>query len=103
MAKPLSVTISHELGRAAAAERIRSGFGQLAGTLGNAATFDQRWEGDDVMHFSARVLGQSASGRLQVFDKEVKVEMELSGFLGTMAGAIASRMKQKGTLLLEKK
>jgi hypothetical protein len=102
MAKPVIVTINHDLGRQAAVDRIRGGFAQLTGTLGAAASINQRWEGD-TMHFDAKALGQVATGRLDVFDKEVRIELQLSGLLGTMAGAIASRMKQKGTLLLEKK
>jgi hypothetical protein len=102
MAKPVTVTVSHELGREKAVERIRNGFDQLGGTLGAAVKMDQRWE-RDTLHFSARLMGQGVSGRLDVRDKDVVIELLLPALLAGMAQRIAAKMKQKSALLLEKK
>ena len=62
MSKPVTVRMSHDLGRAQAVERIRNGFNQITGTLGVAVKVDQHWE-QDTLNFGARVLGQSISGK----------------------------------------
>lgn len=102
MAKPVTVTISHDLGREQAVERIRKGFDQIGGTLGAAIKVDQHWE-QDTLKFGARAMGQSVSGKLDVKDKEVLIELVLPTLLAGMAERIASKMKKQGTLLLEKK
>ena len=48
MAKPVTVTISHELGREEAYRRIDEGFGKVADGLGFALKLDQHWEGDTL-------------------------------------------------------
>jgi hypothetical protein len=102
MSKPITVTLSHELGREAARERIRSGFDSAGSALGGAFKIEQAWAGD-VMTFTARAVGQIVSGKLEVRDKDVVIEVVLPGLLAGLANRISSKMKQKATLLLEKK
>lgn len=102
MARTVSVTLPHRLSRAEARERIRGGFDQMSSAIGMAVRVDQIWQGDE-MQFRADALGQSVTGRLDVRDSEVLVEVTLPGLLGAMAGRITEKLKEKGTLLLTKK
>ena len=102
MPKPVVMTISHELGRAAAVDRIRSGFDRIGSTLGIAVHFDQRWEGD-TLHFDAKAMGQAVSGKLDVHDTDVVIELLLPALLAGFASKIGARLKRESALLLEKK
>lgn len=102
MAKPVTVTISHELGREEARRRISEGFGKVADGLGFAIKLDQRWEGD-TMHFDARAVGQVITGQVEVADDNVTVTMILPLFLAGMAERIKGKLQKESTLLLEKK
>lgn len=102
MNKPLTITVSHELGRDKALERIRDGFDKVSGSLGFGVKVEQRWDGDTLL-FDAKVVGQAVSGRVEVRSDDVLITLVLPGLLGSMANRIADRMKKSSTLLLEKK
>jgi putative polyhydroxyalkanoate system protein len=101
MAKPVTMTISHELGRDAAVRRIQSGFDKVGESLGFGLKLDQRWEGD-TLHFGARTMGQAIDGTLDVTDDQVIITLVLPALLAGMAEGIAGKIKKQSTLLLEK-
>lgn len=83
--------------------RLRGGLGQLRGTLGSAVQpIQETWTGDHL-DFQWRVLGQTASGGLDVADDYVRVEIELPWLLARLAGTAKNLLQKKGQLLLEKK
>ncbi len=102
MAKPVTITVSHELGREKAIERIRTGFDKVGAALGFGVKLEQQWEGD-TLHFSARAMAQTISGTLETHDRTVEITLVLPGFLAGMADAIGGKIKKESTLLLEKK
>ena len=103
MSRPVTIDIPHRLGVAEAKTRIENGFGQLQQQIsGGLAKVEKRWE-EDRLHFSAKVLGQSITGRLQVLADAVKMEIDLPPMLAAIADTIKGRLKKQGTLLLEKK
>lgn len=103
MAKPLTVTIPHQLGAAAARKRIEDGFTELTSKLpGGAAKVEQHWDGD-TLTFAALVAGQDIRGTLEVLADNVRMDIVLPGFLGMLAGKIGGKLKQEGQILLEKK
>ena len=103
MNRPISITIPHELGAAEARRRIDTGLGKLEKEVaGGLAQVRKHWEGDR-MHFTARILGQAVSGRLEVLERAVQMEIELPPFLAMIADTIKGRLKKEGQLLLEKK
>ncbi|TCD16516.1 polyhydroxyalkanoic acid system family protein [Oricola cellulosilytica] len=102
MAKPVTVTISHELGRAEAAQRIRNGFDKVGDGLGFAVKLNQRWE-DDTLHFGARTMGQAIDGTVVVEDEQVTITVVLPGLLAGMADKIMGSIRKQSTILLEKK
>ena len=103
MAKPIVVDIPHDLGRAEARRRLEQGFGRLRGQIaGNVASVEETWSGDRLT-FRAGALGQTVTGRLDVFDQSVRIEVDLPWFLAAVAEKLRGRLQQEGALLLEKK
>ena len=103
MSKPVTVTVSHELGREGARARIESGIDGLLGSLaGGMLKFDRIWSGD-TMRFDARAMGQQVSGSVEVREADVTIEVRLPMLLAGMANKLAGRIKTDGTLLLGKK
>ena len=103
MAETVKVDIPHKLTREAARARIEGGFSRLRqDMLGGMVKFEDKWEGDHL-DFRARVMGQTVTGRLDVLDDNVHVEIDLPGFLAAIAGKLKGRLQKEGTRLLEKK
>ena len=103
MATPLSISITHQLGRAEARRRIETGFAKVLGQLpGGAAARTERWDGDRLT-FSVSGMGQTVSGVVHVLDATVNMELELPGVLGLLAGGLKGRLQKAGQLLLTKK
>lgn len=103
MAKPLVINIPHELGRAEAKARLERGFGRIREQIGGKAlAFDEHWEGERL-HFNAGAFGQTVSGRADVLDDSVRLELDLPWVLATIADKLRHRVTNAGRLLLEKK
>ena len=67
-----------------------------------AAAVEESWNGDE-MRFRVAALGQTASGRIEVAEASVTVEVELPGALGWLSRLVIDRVRREGSLLLEKK
>ena len=106
MARSVTVNIPHSLGKEEAKRRIEDGFGrmqqQMVGGIGALMSCQQRWDGDRL-HFEAGGLGQKATGRLDVLDDTVRIELDLPEMLAALADKITGRLKTEGQKLLEKK
>ena len=103
MQKPVVVDIPHSLGRAEARRRLEEGFGRIRDQIaGNAIAFEETWSGDRLS-FRAGALGQTVTGRLDVFDASVRIEVDLPWFLAAIAEKLKGRLRHEGALLLEKK
>lgn len=103
MSKPVVIDISHELGKDEARRRLQNGFGRIRDQFGSGAlVFEERWEADRL-HFTARGLGQKVVGRVDVMEKLARIELDLPWALGIVAEKLQGRIKNAGTLLLEKK
>lgn len=103
MSKPVIVNIPHDLGREEARRRLETGFGRLREQIaGKALAFGERWEGERL-HFDAAALGQKVSGRVDVLEKSVRIEVDLPWVLASIAEKVQGRLRKAGTLLLEKK
>jgi hypothetical protein len=103
MATPITVSISHRLGRAEARRRIEAGFAKIVHLLpGSGGAHSERWDGDRLS-FSAAAMGQTVAGVVNVLDAAVTIEIDLPGILGTIAGGLKDRLQKAGQLLLTKK
>ena len=103
IAKPLTVSIPHDLGKTEARRRLELGFVQAKQQFaGHLAKVDESWEGDR-MTFAVGVFGQNVSGNLEVLEDSVKLEVQLPWFLRTIAEKAKALIQKQGQLMLEKK
>lgn len=103
MGKPVSITVSHDLGRDAALARLRGGVDTIRGRLGmvRMQLIEERWEGD-ALHFGVGALGQTVQGRIEVEDKLVRIEVTLPWMLAMFAEKLKIGVEKQGQILLEK-
>ncbi len=102
MSTPLVVSIPHQLGREEAARRLKTGLGRAAESIPVLKVDEERWEADRL-NFRVRAMGQAASGRVDVADDHVRVEVTLPWLLQKFAEAAQVAIRKRGHLLLEKK
>jgi hypothetical protein len=103
MTRPVSIDIPHELGVAEARRRIDDGFVRIEKQLGaGLGQVTRSWDGDR-MSFAAKVMGQAITGRLDVGERAVLMQIDLPTVLALIADKITGRVKKEGQLLLEKK
>ncbi len=101
--QPVVVSIPHRLGKEEALRRLQAGFEKIVGTIGAVATVSrQEWTGDHL-DFSVGVLGQTATGGVDVTDDQVRLEILLPGMLGMLADKARDLIAKGGQVLLEKK
>jgi Putative polyhydroxyalkanoic acid system protein (PHA_gran_rgn) len=103
MSQPLLVSIPHRLGRQEASRRLKEGLGQARANYAQWLTIEEEvWNGDTVQ-FRVRALGQSAGGRVDVFDDHVQLEVTLPWLLAKFAEKLVPAIRKEGTMMLEKK
>jgi hypothetical protein len=103
MAKPLIVSIPHNLGRAEAARRLQTGMQQMKSQFGDKiASVEETWTGDR-MDFKVGALGQTIDGNLEVLEDSVRVEVQLPWILAVVAEKAKQFINKQGALMLEKK
>jgi hypothetical protein len=103
MSAPLVAVIPHRLGKAEALRRLREGLGRAqAGPNYFLSVEPATWHGDRVT-FQVRALGQTAAASIDVFEREVRLELTLPWFLQKLAERILPALRRETTLLLEKK
>lgn len=99
--EPLVVTISHRLGRAEAKRRIERGLGSIRSEIArHVKEIDYAWDGYRL-DFRVSAMLQTISGRLEVYDDSVRVEVGLPRLLHLLAKRITSRIERRGADLLE--
>lgn len=105
MARPVTVTISHDLGKDEARRRVRDGFGRLQRQMtgGMLFKFTEEWTTDDTLTFRAKGLGQDITGEIDIFPQHVRIVVTLPGVLAAIAETITGKVEKEGRLLLEKK
>ncbi len=104
MGRPVTVSIPHQLGREEARKRVEASLDQFKAQLGSAGIgkIQHAWA-QDQLSFHAKALGQNITGRIDVRDSDLQIEVELPGLLASFADKIAAKLKQQGPLLIEKK
>lgn len=105
MARPVTVTLSHELGKEEARRRVEEGFGKLKGAMtgGMVFKFQETWEAEDRLTFTAKGLGQTITGEIDIFPEHVRIVATLPGLLASLAETITGKVERQGKVLLEKK
>jgi hypothetical protein len=102
MQNPLVVTISHQLGKEAAKKRLQDSLGHLREQVAPFVTsLEDRWSGDQL-DFRVVALGQTVTGKIEIFEEFVRIEILLPGMLSFFGRVIAGRIRAQGVPLLEK-
>ena len=103
MSKSVRISIPHRLSVAEVKTRLSKGIGDFRQSpMGKTATLSDRWQGD-VMHLSASSMGQAITGRIEVKEKTVEIEVDLPWVLAMLAGRVKGEIEREGRKLLEKK
>lgn len=103
MKRPVTITISQDLGREATLARLRSGMDRVRDRLGSVGMqlTEERWDGD-TLHFGVAALGQTVNGRVSVEDAAVRVEVMLPWMLAVFAEKLKLGVEKHGRVLLDK-
>jgi putative polyhydroxyalkanoate system protein len=102
ISRPLIVLVPHRLGRQEARRRLDSGLDRLRRELSVLLSgLDYHWQGD-TLNFTASAMWQRLTGRIEVLDDAVRVEIELPWVMQLLRDTIAKRVRGRGVALLER-
>jgi hypothetical protein len=102
MAQPLLVSIPHRLGRLEARRRLDNGIGRLRSELNTLLSgLDYHWEGD-TLNFVGSAMWQRITGRIEVLDDIVRVEIDLPWIMQLLRDTVAKQVRGRGVAMLEK-
>lgn len=99
MSEPVVVQIPHKLGRAAAKERLDKGVGKLTSFIPGSSVMEHHWNGD-TLSFTVQAMGQRVAAKLDVFDEQVRAELDLPPFLAMFAHKAREFLSENGRKLL---
>ena len=104
MKRPVTITVSHTLGREAARARLQGGVDKVRDKLGtlHMQLTQEDWQGD-TLHFGVAALGQTVNGKLDIEDSLVRVEVMLPWMLAVFAEKRRLGVEKQGQILLEHK
>ena len=99
--EPITVTISHKLGRDGAKRRIDDSLGQIRSEVATyVKTLDYAWR-DYTLDFRVVALMQTITGRIEVYEDFVKIDLELPRLLHLFAKTIQGQLQHRAAALLE--
>jgi hypothetical protein len=99
--EPITVTISHRLGREEAKRRIDQGLASIRGEIAPyVKSLDYAWE-DYRLDFRVVAMMQTITGRIEAYDDCIKVELGLPRLLHLLARTIKGRIENRAGALLE--
>lgn len=103
MAKPVTISVSHDLGRQGAVNRLRGGVDTIRDRLGmvRMQLVEEAWEGDSL-RFGVAALGHTVHGRIDVEDSLVRVEVTLPWMLAIFAEKLKLGVEKQGQIMLDK-
>src|SRR3712207_5797216 len=101
--KPVSVIVPHQLGKLEAKNRLQRGMNQLPSQLlGMGTSVESQWTGDR-MDFRMGIMNQTVTGRIDVLEDAVHIEVDLPWVLALMAEKMKAHIGQSAKLMLVKK
>ena len=99
--EPITVTISHKLGRDGAKRRIDESLGQIRAEVAPyVKTLDYAWQ-DYTLDFRVVALMQTIAGRIEVYEDFVRIDLELPRLLHLFARSIQGQIQNRAAALLE--
>lgn len=101
--RSIKISIPHRLTREEASRRLQTGIADFRRQYAsNLAQMEQRWTGDH-MDFTMSAFGQSITGRIDVRESAVDLDVDLPWLFAVLAEKIKGQVQQAGQKLLEKK
>jgi len=102
MSRPVVVNIPHALGKAEAKRRLEAGFGNVRANVSQSfVVLKDAWAGDHL-DFEVSLLGQTTTGKVDVADDHVRLEVLLPWILAMLAEKAKVLVEREGRLMLEK-
>jgi hypothetical protein len=99
--EPITVTISHRLGREEAKRRLDHGLSAIRNEItAYVRSLDYSWD-DYTLNFRVSALMQTITGRVEVYEEFVRVELGLPLLLHMAAKRIIGQIESRGAALLE--
>ena len=99
--EPITITISHRLGREEAKRRIDQGLASIRGEIAPyVKSLDYAWDGYRL-DFRVVAMMQTITGRIEAYDDSIKVELGLPRLLHLLARTIKVRIENRAGALLE--
>ncbi len=99
--EPITVAISHRLGRDEAKRRIERGLDAIRAEVAPyVRSLDYAWDGYSL-NFRVGLLLQTITGRIEVYEEFVRVEFRLPRLLHLVAKTVAGRIERRGASLLQ--
>src|SRR5215212_7068626 len=99
--EPITVTISHRLGRDEAKRRLENGLSAIrAEVSAYVRSLDYSWD-EYTLSFRVSALLQTITGRIEVYEEFVRVELGLPLLLHMAAKRIVGQIQSRGAALLE--
>lgn len=100
--EPITVTISHRLGRDEAKRRIDGGLGKIRAEIAPyVRSLDYHWEGDYTLELHASAMMQTITGRIEIYEEFVKIELALPALLHLIGKTVSGRIEKTAAALLE--
>jgi hypothetical protein len=104
MKKPITVTLPNRHSKLEAKRRIREGLDQLTPQLAGLGSITADDWNEDELKFHMKAMTQEVTGRLQVSDESVIIEVYLPWFLQAIAEKVRGQIQKNATrILIEKK
>jgi len=100
LTRAVTVTVSHNLGKAEATRRIRSGMDHMRHNLAAFITVGQETWDTDSVRFNMRGLGQSADAKIDVLDDALRIEVSLPWLLAKLSERLLPALRTETTKLL---
>jgi hypothetical protein len=99
--EPITVTISHKLGRDGAKRRIDDSLAQIRAEVAPyVKTLDYTWQ-DYSLDFRVVALMQTITGRIEVYEDFVRIDLELPRLLHAIARTLQGQIQNRAAALLE--
>jgi hypothetical protein len=99
--EPITVTISHRLGREEAKRRLDNGLSAIRNEIAAyVRSLDYSWD-EYTLSFRVSALMQTITGRIEVYEEFVRVELGLPLLLHMAAKRIVGQIESRGAALLE--
>jgi hypothetical protein len=105
MATPVTITLPHRLGRAEARARVAASIDRFKAQLarGGIGKVQHAWADEDRLGFHAKAFGQNVTGRIDIADDNLRIEVDLPALLAGFADKVSAALRKQGALLIEKK